>query len=198
MPHLSGVFDQFPDLEKVSSEQLSVWISQKPETHFLNNFLGNRILYPQTVPLTQKEMEIDFAILRAAVRLRPGFVFQPQTNKIIIPKLFAERFLPLQKMVTSIIEGINPKGVHFIYIKDHAKVKMLGTVISPLNPQRLSTDEKTVKFTAGKIVVNLPLNVISTVILQVSESMVTLGNEEYKALGGEIGVIVDLRLGGFG
>lgn len=198
MPHLSGVFDQFPDLEKVSAEQLLSWISQKPDIHFVVNFLGNRILYPQTVPLTKKEMELDFAILRAGIRLKPGLVFQPQTNKIVIPKLFVERFLPLKAMALSIIEGINPKGVHLIYYKDGAQLKILGSVISPLNPRNLSLDEKTVNAVIGKQTSALPLNAISVVEPSVSDTKIVLGNEEFKAPGGAVGVIVDLRLGGFG
>ncbi len=198
MPHLSGVFDEFPDLDKVNPDQLMAWVVQKPDRHFLINFLGNRILYPQVVPLTQKELELDLAILRAAIKLKPGLVFQPQTNKIIIPKMFAERFPPIGNVVRAIIEGINPKGVHLIYIKDKTQVKMVGSVISPLNPQKLSLDEKTVMFTTGDIKKPLPLNMISLVQLSVADTQITLGSEEYKVIGGELGLIVDLRLGGFG
>jgi hypothetical protein len=197
MPHLSGVFDQFPDLEKANIDQLLAWMSKKPERHALINFLGNRVLYPQTIPLNQSDLEMDFAILRAAIRLRPSLVFQPQTNKIIIPKIFADRFPPLRTMVLSIIEGINPKGIHFIYLKDGAQLKIIGSVISPLNPQRLSADGKTVVLATGKTRQSLSVNTISVVSLPVSEAKVVLGNEEFKALGGDVGVIIDLRLGGF-
>lgn len=198
MPHLSGVFDEFPDLEKASIEQLMSWVSQKVEVHFLVNLLGNRILYPQTIPLTKKEMELDLAILKAGVRMRPGLVFAPQTNRIIIPKQFAERFFPLGSLVKSLIEGINPKGIHVIYIKDNSQLKMVGSVISPLNPQKLSQDERTVFFSTNQIKKILPLNQISIVPSTLADAKIMLGGEEFKALGGQLGVIVDLRLGGFG
>lgn len=198
MPHLSGVFDEFPDLEKVSATQLLAWMTQKPELHFLVNFLGNRVLYPQAVPLTSKELEIDLAILRAAIKIKPGLFFQPQTNKIIIPRMFAQRFPPIGNIVRAIIEGINPKGVHIIYVKDSNKIKVVGSVISPLNPQKLSMNESTVLFSAGNIKKQIPMNAISIVQLSVADTKVELGPEEYKVIGGEMGVIVDLRLGGFG
>lgn len=197
MPHLSGVFDQFPDLEKANIDQLLAWMSKKPEKYALMNFLGNRVLYPQTIPINQSDLEIDFAILRAAIRLRPGLVFQPQANKIIIPKMFADRFPPTRTLVLSIIEGISPKGIHFIYIKDGAQLKIIGSIIGPTNPQKLSVDGKTVPLSAGKIKQAVPLNTISVVDLPVSEASIILGNEEFKALGGDIGVIIDLRIGGF-
>ncbi len=197
MPHLSGVFDQFPDLEKANIDQLLAWMTQKPEKHALINFLGNRVLYPQAIPVNKTELEMDFAVLRAAIRLRPSLVFQPQTNKIIIPKIFADRFPPVRTMVLSIIEGINPKGIHFIYLKDGSQLKIVGSVISPLSPQRLSPDGKTVVLSTGKIRQALAVNTISVVALPISEANVVLGTEEFQALGGDVGVIIDLRLGGF-
>ena len=198
MPHLSGVFDEFPDLDKIHVDQLMAWISQKPEVHFLVNSLGNRILYPQTIPLTKTELEIDFAILRVGIRLKPSLVFQPQTNKIVIPKLFVDRFPPLKSIVLSIIEGINPKGTHFIYIKEKPQLKLIGSVVSPPNPQKLSRNGTTVTFSSGKINKQMPLNSISLVELPLSETIITLGDEEFKVSGGEVGVMVDLRIGGVG
>lgn len=203
MSHLSGVFDQFPGLERTAPEILKAWLGQEFDSNFLTNFLGNRVLYPHAIPLTKKEQQIDLAILSAGIRSRPSLVFQPQTNKIVIPRAIAERFPVMDEMVKAIIEGISPKGVHFIYIKgatgDRDKaMKIVGSVISPLNPQKLSQDEKTVLFTTGNTRLALPLNAISIVKLSLSETKVVLGTEEFKAIGGDTGFIIDLRLGGFG
>lgn len=198
MPHLSGVFDQFPDLDKTSPEEISAWLKSKPEIHFLINFLGNRIFYPQTVPITQKEMEIDLAILRRGIKLKPSLVFEPQTNKIVIPKLLVDRFPPLSSLVKTIIESINPKGIHLISIKEKSQVSIVGSVISPLSPQKLSSDEKTVILTIGEIKKPLRLSAISLIGLSAPENKILLGDEEFKVAGGALGVLVDLRLGGFG
>lgn len=197
MPHLSGVFDEFPDLDKVSIDEILSWISQKPEIHFLVNFLGNRIFYPQAVPLTRNELELDLAILRVAIKLKPSLVYEPQTNKIIIPKLFVDRFPPLTAVAQAIIEGVTPKGVHNIFVKDRNQYRLVGSVISPLSPQKLCKDENSVIFTGLAIQKALPLRVISLVETPVSEVTVRLGDEEFKAAGGEVGVFIDLRMGGF-
>lgn len=197
MPHLSGVFDEFGDLDKVSVEEIAKWLSQKPDIHALINFLGNRIIYPQAIPITLKELEIDLAILREAIKLKPSLVYEPQTNKILIPRAFAERFPPLLNTAKAVIEGLNPKGVHNIFTKDKNQEKLVGSVISPLSPQKLSKDERTVVFTGLAIRKALPLNVVSVIQTPASEVKIVLGDEEFKAAGGDIGVIIDLRMGKF-
>lgn len=198
MPHLSGVFDEFPDLDKTTPQELAAFLKQKPEIHFLVNFIGNRILYPQAIPLTTQELELDLALLRKGIKLKPSLVFEPQTNKIIIPKLLTDRFPSMNNLVQAIIESINPKGVHFIFIKDAAVIKLAGSVVSPLNPAKLSRDTETVIFSDEKSERPLNLNEISFIPSNAREANIKLGGEEYKAAGGELGIIVDLRLGGFG
>lgn len=198
MPHLSGVFEQFGDLDKVSIDEIAKWVSQKYEIHFLTNYLGNRILYPQAIPLTLKELEIDLAILREAIKLKPSLVYEPQTNKILIPKAIAERFPPIVNTAKAVVEGLNPKGVHSIYIYDKGSQRLVGSVISPLSPQKLSKDERNVVLSGMAIRRALPLNSVTVMPTPASEVTIVLGDEEFKASGGEVGIIVDLRMGNFG
>lgn len=198
MPHLSGVFDEFADLDKLSIDEIAKGLSFKSETHFLENYLGNRIAYPQAIPLTPQEMELDLAILRVGVKLRPGLFFQPQTNKIFIPKKFEERFPNLELLVRAIIEGVNPKGVHLIYIKDQTQVSLIGSVVSPINPQKMSEDQKTVTFTGLAIIKSLNLGELSFVPTPAKSAKIKLGSQEFDVAGGRVGIVADLRLGGFG
>ncbi len=198
MPHLSGVLEEFGDLDKISIDEISKWISQKNEIHFLINYLGNRILYPQAIPLSIKELEIDLAILREAIKLKPSLVYEPQTNKILIPKAFAERFPPIVNTAKAVVEGLNPKGVHNIYIKDKGSERLVGSVISPLSPQKLSKDEKSVVLSGMAIRRALPLNSVTVMPTPASDVTIVLGDEEFRASGGEVGIIIDLRMGSFG
>ena len=198
MPHLSGVFDEFADLDKVPVEEVLKWLPQKPEIHFLTNYIGNRIMYPQAIPLTHTELEIDLAILRAAIKLKPSLVYEPQTNKIIIPKAFADRFPSLADVARAVVDGLNPKGLHNIFVKEISRYKLIGSVISPLNPQKLSSNERTVTFTGNAIRKELPLNMVSVIETPAPEIKMALGGEEFVVAGGDAGVIIDLRIGSFG
>lgn len=69
MPALSGLFDSFDNLDQIALEDIARWLKVSPNPTQLENYLANRILYPQTVPLTRDDMEIDLAILREALRI---------------------------------------------------------------------------------------------------------------------------------
>ncbi len=66
---LSGLFDSFDNLDEIAIESISRWIKPIPQEIQLENYIANRILYPQTVAITALDMQIDLAILREAIRL---------------------------------------------------------------------------------------------------------------------------------
>lgn len=203
MPHLSGVFDEFPDLDKVSTEEIASGLKKKLEVHALNNFFGNRLLYPQAVSLNMEDLQIDLAILRQAIKLKPSLVYEPQANRIVIPIRFIERFPVLEWLIQAVIEGINPKGEHLIYIKNQNQGEgkpvwqLIGSVVSPLNPQKLSSDEKTVSYKSIESEKSLLLGQLNIIKSQAKELKITLGNEEFTVAGGEAGIFIDLRKGNF-
>ncbi|MBI2039741.1 hypothetical protein HYT18_01585 [Candidatus Microgenomates bacterium] len=69
MPKLSGLFDSFDNLDQIPIENIARWIKTPMQPHQMENYLANRILYPQTIAVSQLDMQIDLAILREAVRL---------------------------------------------------------------------------------------------------------------------------------
>ena len=69
MPKFSGLFDSFDNLEKINVENVASFLKNPPQLISLENYLANRILYPQTLPLTEENLEIDLAILREALKL---------------------------------------------------------------------------------------------------------------------------------
>lgn len=69
MSNLLGLFDSFDNLDQISLEALASWFKPVPQLSFLENYLANRILYPQTVSLTEYDMKIDLSILREALKM---------------------------------------------------------------------------------------------------------------------------------
>lgn len=78
-----------------------------PQINQLENYLANRILYPQAMPISRQDMQIDLAILREAIRINGPSKIKGSTNpllgdnpflnitlrKVIIPEKFL-RFVP--------------------------------------------------------------------------------------------------------
>ncbi|MCL5784584.1 MAG: glutamate mutase L [Patescibacteria group bacterium] len=75
MPTPIGLFDSFDNLDQLSLEAIAAWLKPVPQLDYLEDYLANRILYPQTIPQTERDMQIDLAILREALKAsspKPG------------------------------------------------------------------------------------------------------------------------------
>lgn len=69
MPKLAGLFDSFDNLDQISPEAIAFWLKPIPQANFLENYLANKILYPEALPLTEHDMQIDLGILREALKM---------------------------------------------------------------------------------------------------------------------------------
>lgn len=75
MTRPNGLFDSFDNLDQISPEAIASWLKPIPQANFLENYLANKILYPQALPLTEHDMQIDLGILREALKMnvpKPG------------------------------------------------------------------------------------------------------------------------------
>ena len=107
MPATQGLFESFDNLDQIPPEAIARWIKPAPQLVLLENYLANRILYPQALSLTEYDMRIDLAILREALRMHSPRPVAQRTNallgdspflnvtlrKILIPKRFLN-FVP--------------------------------------------------------------------------------------------------------
>lgn len=69
MPTSLSLFDSFDNLDQISPEAVSSWLKPVPQLNLLANYLANKILYPESLPLTKQDMQIDLAILREALKI---------------------------------------------------------------------------------------------------------------------------------
>lgn len=192
MPHLTGFFAEFPDLDKVNEGDIASWIKSKPESHVLLNFFGNRILYPQTIAQNAEDLEIDFAILREAVKQKPDVVYDFKSNRILLPQLYLDRFPPLPRLAGAIIEALSPRGVTKIYLKDKMAVKLCGTLICPPDLEKVS-QSGSVKIEVNGVAGSLKLNTLSISKISGKEVKIKIADKDYSVNGGVLGVIIDLR-----
>lgn len=69
MSKLLGLFDSFDNLDQIPPEAIALWLKPVPQLTLLENYLANRILYPQAISLTEYDMKIDLSILREALKM---------------------------------------------------------------------------------------------------------------------------------
>ena len=120
MPKLSGLFGSFDNLDLVSIEAVASWLKPTPNLIQLENYLANKILYPQTLPLNENEMKIDLSILREVLKINgPKSVdkkteslldYNPFLNitlrKILIPKKFLGFIPNLVSLTWAFVDGL--------------------------------------------------------------------------------------------
>lgn len=118
MPKLS-LFNSFDNLDSVDIDSLISWLKNPPAPIQLENYLANKILYPETIPVTEAEMKIDLAILREALRINgpkkgqkggPLLGDNPFLNltlrKIIIPARFLHFVPDLVSLTWTFVDGL--------------------------------------------------------------------------------------------
>lgn len=69
MAKLIGLFDSFDNIDLIDVNALAFWLKPTPNLIQLENYIANKILYPQSVPMTQADSKIDLAILRELLRV---------------------------------------------------------------------------------------------------------------------------------
>lgn len=120
MPKLPGLFDSFDNLDQILPEAVASWLKPIPAIPQVENYLANKILYPQTLPQTELDMQMDLAILREALKLNgPKPTNTPENNllgdnsflnivlrKVLIPDKFLN-FVPNLAILTQVfIDGL--------------------------------------------------------------------------------------------
>jgi len=116
MPKVTGIFDIFKNLDKIPLE------SPTDE-----NYLANRIIYPQAVPVTLIEQKQTLKILLEALKFNQIF-YKVNQKKIFIPEIFLT-VADIKKIVLLFIEAYSPKGeVTFVLTKSNGD-EVLGSLI---------------------------------------------------------------------
>lgn len=85
-----GLFDSFENLDKIPAEAIAKWLNPAPPTLYLENYLANKRLYPQTLPVSNQDLKIELAILKEALKIN-----SPQSSKQTNPFLSESPFINL-------------------------------------------------------------------------------------------------------
>lgn len=119
MPKPKGLFDSFENLDQIQPEAIASWLDPAPPVVYLENYLANKLLYPQTLPLSNQDLKIELAILREALKANippsdretnPFLGESPFLNlnlkKMLIPAHFLKSVPDLATIVSCFIDGL--------------------------------------------------------------------------------------------
>jgi hypothetical protein len=193
MPPTSGIFDLFGNLDIITAEEISAFSNQQFEHHFVENYLGNRILNPHSIAVTKQELDLDFYILSLAVQKNPQIFFNSTQNRIVIPEVALQYFQPLTRLISVIILVTPAEKISELWLKGPMEQKLLGSFLPALMLQKLNlSGELKIKVQdQEKTLIPNQLNLIPVLEKQVKVVLNEL--EPMTAVGGTLGIFVDLR-----
>lgn len=179
MPAQSGLFDSFDNLDQIAVLDITRWFKVVPNQVAVENYLANKILYPQILPLTKADLETDLAILREALAanapknlkgagsfLGDNTFLNVTLRKILIPSKFL-RFVPnLTTLIWAFVDAFLLERKRKDFFGDLWTIILTGEI-----------DE-----TVGSVL--LPQFTDKNGILELQ-----LGNQSYKVLSGSLMVI---------
>lgn len=214
-----GLFDSFDNLDRVTSEAIAAWLKNPPQFSQLENYLANKILYPQTFPISAAQMQIDLAILREALKIN-GPKVSNKTNpllgdnpflnitlrKILIPERFLNFIPDLISLTWAFIDALllnRRKSDWFediwtIVLTDDSD-EIVGSVVLPQfegnkGVMEISVLKRKYKILAGGLTV-LPCSKNRCEIVYKLQNGHILGKAEdaIEVSGGKLGLFIDGR-----
>lgn len=220
MPRLPGLFNNFDDLDQITPEKIASWLKSVPEYKILENYLANKILYPQTHAVTEFDMQVDLAILREALRnntpgkeprepdslLEGNPFYNPTMRKILIPADFLNFVPGLLSLVQVFIDAFSLKRKDKDYFQDLWTIiltddidEVVGSILIPRFAGSggvidFEIQNKKYKIQQGKLTL-IPCSKSRCEIAYKLEKGKLLGKQEnaFEVYGGKLGIVVDGR-----
>lgn len=194
MPKLTGIFEKFKALDSIPVSEIISSLNIKGDPHAVENFIGNRLLYPQTVAITASDLELDHKILFEALKKQPDIIFDKGGQNVILTDEYTSRFPPFIKLVTTIIDAINPEGLVGLYLKNQ-QMNKLGTIVSSrlAKTALLEANTKNPTIQINGELKNLTGGAINLLPYKDKNLKLKVGESEVIIPGGEMGIFLDLR-----
>lgn len=189
MSKLSGIFDQFHNLLNIPPEDINQWLKKRIDPLYLENYLANRITYPQTIPTSREEMGIDLAILKEVVK-RHSERFLKKEDSMVIPADILNRFQPEYLVVAAFIDGLNLDHTTKIFIDSGKLLKLAGSIVYPI----VAPEQDPVLVSVNNTAFSLKPNTLTLIPIMDSKVKVSINEgPQTLASGGELGLFLDLR-----
>ncbi len=194
MPKLTGIFSNFKSLNSINPEDISKWLNFKVEPHTLENFIAQRIIYPQTIPQALDEMEIDLGILREVIKANSDLFYNPSKGSLIVPLEFESRFPDLKKLIWAFCDSLSFGEVTKVYSRTISGNKLIGSVLT-ISDLETRDNNLVIAFPGGaKKEYKIPTGSLTTLPLEQKSATLTLNSKEVlEVFGGRLGMLLDLR-----
>ncbi len=199
MPTFKGVLSYISDIEKIETEKIAAALKFRVNLEIIENQLGNLLLYPHIVPVTEAESNFLLAVLKEILRLEPQNFYNPNLKKIYIPEVCFRIIPNLSKLAFIFIDSLKPVNLTSFFFKSETSgIKNLGTYIKPEDISNqcfldVYINQQKFHIPSGNITI-IPCSKQKIDLKMESNCNIIDGKNEFIAevIGGDIGIIIDL------
>ncbi len=216
---LPSLFDIFDNLDQISPEAITTWLKPVPDLNYLENYLANKVLYPEALPQTEYDMQIDLSILREAIKIN-GPKGTPKINallgdnpflnitlrKILIPSKFLNFVPDLKVLVICFIDALLPdrkksdffQDLWTIVLTDGAE-EVVGSVLLPQfeagsGSMRLNLQNKAYEIRPRNLtIIPCPSDRCEIAYKLQGGKLLGKADSAVEVYGGKLGLIIDVR-----
>lgn len=161
---------------------------------------ANRVIYPQVVPVSLHDQEMDLAILREVLKFAPEKYYKTGSNKINLSSAFLERFPSFSRLIWAYLDVFQLPQITSVTCGEGAGVKGLGTILKPQifhekGVIEIWINQKKYQAEIGSLTV-LPAkeSKVDIHFESVSAKMLSENSLTTEVAGGKLGLVLDLRL----
>lgn len=198
MSKVTGIFEIFQDLDLIQTSDISKWLDNVPQPQSIENYIANRIIYPQAIPIKEDELKLDLALLSEVLKKKLSY-YNLNSKKLIIPQNFIERFGGLEKLIVAFLNAYKPQDITQVVIDSEGKEETIGSTVVPkfskVNAEfEFSVEEKLYKIKQGNLLF-IPCSKKRCHIIFMSKDVILLNKNDsvLEAFGGSLGIVVDAR-----
>lgn len=174
------------------AQKIAELVKPKLDLSAVENYISNKKLYPQSVPSTKLELNIDLHLLKEFLRLHPDAVYNGAKRTLVFDLSLINRFGDLKKITLLTLEAISTLDpiTQILVRDDQNNLKLVGSLIKPkITPNIQKLDIK-----LGGKSLNLTLGKVFLIPIKMQNIEVNLGSElPFKVSGGDLGLIFDCK-----
>ncbi len=201
MPKLEGLSSCIPEIEDVTLDMIQSLIPDRLSGVSLENQLGNLLIYPQSVAVSEEDQKMEYILMKLAIKLNSLRYYQKNVQKIFIPGNCFTRFPNIGELVMLFVEVLDPKGVvTIVEMENSLGGRNVGTLIRPekvakngsvkidiANKEYEVKEGEVKRFLSFPTMVDIRFDCTRGVLIQNQNFF------EREVYGGQVGIIVDLR-----
>jgi hypothetical protein len=188
MAKLTSIFEYLQDLDYIPTEEINRWLKHQVVPNSLLNFLGNRVLYPESISVTKEDLEIDRALLREILKRKPELIYDQNSRKIFLDPSLVNRVPPKNDFVVALVEALDLTGITQIIFRNGKEETLLGSVVV------LASASDQIEISLNNLEQQLQIGTITVIPMLGQNIILKIGkDQEVKVSGGEIGIIFDTR-----